>query len=405
MKNKRLLLTAVATLGLTTATMAQSNCDLINTASFTVPNNSYQTLGPNIGCVNTNNPPNNASTQVNVPVPPNQWSLLTLTKASTNECKLYLNGNLIFTGNYANISYIWNSLKMGAGFGTSYYGFFKGFIDEVRLSNNVRTSSEIQNYFNSNIPFSQDANTIGLWHFDQSTGINVNSTIGATGTITNAVWSSGYFNNSLYFNGSNAYVNFAMSVPTSSFTIEAWVKPDGLQGGVLFQPYGINNADFVLVPYTQTTNYTWSTGATGNSVTVNPTTLPYIWVTDGNCTDTIWFNSQSATIYDTTYVTVTDTLLINTSFIGINPPNNVNTIKVFPNPASTHITIDYGNFAIMNGYQLVIESSLGQQVYQTNITQQSNYLSLASWGGNGLYFVHIIDPQGNTIDIRKIVLQ
>lgn len=25
--------------------------------------------------------------------------------------------------------------------------------------------------------------------------------------------------------------------------------------------------------------------------------------------------------------------------------------------------------------------------------------------GNGLYFVHIIDPQGNTIDIRKIVLQ
>jgi hypothetical protein len=405
MKKKSLLLIAVAMLGLTAATMAQSNCDLINLATFTVPINSYQTLGPVIGCVNTNNPPNNAATQVNVPVAPNQWSLLTLTKASTNECKLYLNGNLIFTGNYANINYIWNSLKMGAGFGTSYYGFFKGYIDEVRLSNIVRTSSEIQNNFNSNIPFSQDANTIGLWHFDQSTGTNVNPTIGATGSITNAVWSPGYFNNSLYFNGTNAYVNFAMSVPTSSFTLEAWLKPDGLQGGVLFQPYGINSADFVLNPYTQTTNYTWSTGATGNSLTINPTALPYIWVTDGNCTDTIWFNSQSATIYDTTYVTVTDTLIINTSVTGINPPNNVNTIKVFPNPASTYITIDYGNFAIINGYQLVIENSIGQQVFQTNINQQSDYLSLATWGGNGLYFVHIIDPQGNTIDIRKIVLQ
>jgi len=59
----------------------------------------------------------------------------------------------------------------------------------------------------------------------------------------------------------------------------------------------------------------------------------------------------------------------------------------------------------MNGYQLRIENSLGQQVFQTSITQQTDYLSLNNWGGNGLYFVHIIDAQGNTIDIRKIVLQ
>jgi hypothetical protein len=54
---------------------------------------------------------------------------------------------------------------------------------------------------------------------------------------------------------------------------------------------------------------------------------------------------------------------------------------------------------------LLIENSLGQQVFQTDITQQSDYLNLSTWEGNGLYFVHIIDPQGNTIDIRKIVLQ
>jgi hypothetical protein len=104
-------------------------------------------------------------------------------------------------------------------------------------------------------------------------------------------------------------------------------------------------------------------------------------------------------------ITVTDTLLINMGITGFNPITYNNTIKIFPNPTNDHITIDYGNFASLNGYQLKIENSLGQQVFQTNINQQSNYLSLNKWGGNGLYFVRIIDPQGNTIDIRKIVLQ
>jgi hypothetical protein len=104
-------------------------------------------------------------------------------------------------------------------------------------------------------------------------------------------------------------------------------------------------------------------------------------------------------------ITVTDTLLINMGITGFNPVTYNNTIKIFPNPANNHITIDYGNFATLNGYQLKIENSIGQQVFQTNITQQTDYLSLNNWGGNGLYFVHIIDAQGNTIDIRKIVLQ
>jgi len=133
--------------------------------------------------------------------------------------------------------------------------------------------------------------------------------------------------------------------------------------------------------------------------------------TSGECVDTSDIATISildtcvTSINDTTFITVTDTLVINTLITGINPPNNSNTIKVYPNPANSHISIDYGNFAIMNGHQLKIENSIGQQVFQTNITQQTDYLSLSNWGGNGIYFVHVIDAQGNTIDIRKIVLQ
>jgi hypothetical protein len=133
--------------------------------------------------------------------------------------------------------------------------------------------------------------------------------------------------------------------------------------------------------------------------------------TSGNCIDSsniaiISINDTCLfTITDTTLITVIDTLIINTKLTGVNPPNNMNTINIFPNPANDHITIDYGNFNTMNGYQLKIENSLGQQVFQTNIIQQTDYLSLASWGGSGLYFVIIIDAQGNTIDIKHIILQ
>jgi hypothetical protein len=125
--------------------------------------------------------------------------------------------------------------------------------------------------------------------------------------------------------------------------------------------------------------------------------------------DTIYTN---ITTYDTTYVTindtllttVTDTLIINTT-LSLPAPNNENTILIYPNPASDHITIDNGNFTAMAGYSIKIENNAGQQVFQSAINQAQFYVDLSTWTGNGLYFVHLIDPQNNTVTVRKIVLQ
>jgi len=111
------------------------------------------------------------------------------------------------------------------------------------------------------------------------------------------------------------------------------------------------------------------------------------------------------TIYDTLLTTVTDTLVINAVITGLNPPNNLNALKIFPNPANTHITIDYGNFNTMSGYTLNIVNSVGQTVFTTPINQQTSYIDLSTWTGNGIYFVQLIDPQNNTIENRKIVIQ
>ena len=105
------------------------------------------------------------------------------------------------------------------------------------------------------------------------------------------------------------------------------------------------------------------------------------------------------------YVTVTDTLVINTGITGYNPITYINTLKIWPNPSNDHITIDAGNLTTMNGYSIKIEDAQGQQVFQNAVNQQQFYIDITTWGGNGLYFVRIIDPQGNTVDIKKIVLQ
>jgi N-acetylneuraminic acid mutarotase len=135
--------------------------------------------------------------------------------------------------------------------------------------------------------------------------------------------------------------------------------------------------------------------------------------TSGNCIDTsnvaviniLDTCITNVTVYDTLFTTVTDTLVINATITGLNPPNNLNTIKVFPNPANSHITINYGNFASMSGYTLKITNNLGQVVFTTQINQQSSYIDLSTWSGNGIYFVQIIDTQNNTIENRKIVIQ
>jgi hypothetical protein len=154
-------------------------------------------------------------------------------------------------------------------------------------------------------------------------------------------------------------------------------------------------------------NSTYS-GVTSNTMTVTNTTVsnhnqPFRAIVNaGGCIDTS--DVAQIIIGDTCLTTVTDTLIINTT-LSLPAPNNENTILIYPNPASDHITIDNGNFAAMAGYSIKIENNAGQQVFQSLINQAQFYVDLSTWTGNGLYFVHLIDAQGNTVTVRKIVLQ
>jgi len=366
------------------------------------------------------------------PIDTLQWTYIVITKDAANNGKFYKNGQLVYSGNYANVTYNWSRIDLGTVFYTAYGGWFKGWIDEIRMSNTVRSAASILNTYNSGLAMSSDANTIGLWHFDQTTGTTLNATTGTNGTLTNSNWDvNGRFGNCLYFNGTNARATIPQAVPTTNMTFEFWIKPQIKQNSWPVSWFAFNTAGFGLETNTVQTSYTWSTGQTGNSITVNPSTLPYVWVSNGTCNDTIFFNSQSATIYDTTnvtvfdttnitiydtltinvydtittYTSVTDTLIISANITGLNPPSNTNTFLVYPNPASTHITIDNGNYALLGNYSIRISNQLGQVVFNQNINQQQFYIDLSTWTGSGLYYLDILDNNGNVVENRKIVIQ
>jgi hypothetical protein len=158
-------------------------------------------------------------------------------------------------------------------------------------------------------------------------------------------------------------------------------------------------------------NATYSGGQT-NALTMSNVQLGNhqqqfrVIATVGNCADTseVAFiqihDTCTITVNDTVSVSVTDTLYLAAPLGGAG-----NTVRVFPNATFDHLTIDYGNFALLNGYTLQITNALGQAVFSTPIAQQSDYLDLYTWGGNGTYTLSVLDPQQQTVASRVIVLQ
>ena len=111
-------------------------------------------------------------------------------------------------------------------------------------------------------------------------------------------------------------------------------------------------------------------------------------------------------VIDTAYVTVTDTLLIDITFVGFEgQPSWLNTVLVFPNPTNDHITIDYGNFALMAGYNTVITDAAGATVYSSAVNTQQATIDINAWGAAGVYFMSVYDVNGTVVAVRQIELE
>jgi len=122
------------------------------------------------------------------------------------------------------------------------------------------------------------------------------------------------------------------------------------------------------------------------------------------CFETI-YDTITTEVFDTTFVTVTDTLIIDAVLTGVNPPDNHNTLKIYPNPAKDFIIINTGDYSGMQNYSIKIVNLLGATVFETQIEQPEYEINLSTWTGKGVYVVKIFDNTSQEISVKKIVLQ
>jgi hypothetical protein len=186
-----------------------------------------------------------ANSNVFLPIDTNQWQYIAITKEN-NIAKIYKNGQLLLTGEYTDHYYSWDKLELGAVFYTSYNNWFQGFIDEIRISNIVRSQAEISDNFSANAPFSSDSNTIGLWHFDENSGSQINASAGVNGSTINTNWVEGKFGNCLYYNGIDARSEFLQNLPVSILSFEFWIKPETSKISWPISWYGYNTSGLIL---------------------------------------------------------------------------------------------------------------------------------------------------------------
>jgi hypothetical protein len=121
--------------------------------------------------------------------------------------------------------------------------------------------------------------------------------------------------------------------------------------------------------------------------------------------DTIWVNDTViVNIYDS--ISVTDTLVIDVTIAGIAEPNNINTIKVYPNPAKDIVNIYTGlKYNQLNDYSIKILNSSGSVVFESEITEQLFSIEVNDFGSTGLYLIQIIDNSDQISEVRKLLLE
>ena len=373
---------------------AQTNCGLINSITLNAPTTQSKKTFSTVGYLQSG---------YATPIPyqdikNNQiWHNIVVTKSGLNG-NIYIDGNLLTSSTYSDVPYIWHSLLLGATqacVSCSPVPNYTGLIDEVRVSNVVRTADEIKSNFNSNQPLNADANTLGLFHFDSPKETYMVNSAGNDGIFYGGVsYTQGKFGQAASFDGIDDYARFTNSIPVNNMTVEFWFKSTDDDASMAMLEYAYNTGIY-LKSTTSTNIMTWSNGETGESITINPQNYNLISVTDGNCTQTVYFNETSAT----------NSLIINTGALNTIPITYNNTVTIYPNPANDHITIDCGNLANVSGWTIKIVNTLGQEVFSGAMDTQQYFVPLNSWSGQGFYIVNIYDASNKLLNTKKIILQ
>ena len=124
-----------------------------------------------------------------------------------------------------------------------------------------------------------------------------------------------------------------------------------------------------------------------------------------NTYDTITI-TNNVTKYDT--ITVTDTvniLKINFKLTTGIKANQMTSMSIYPNPTSDVLIIDASDLAAVTGYSYRILDALGKEVYNALVTTAKTEISLKTLGAKGMYVLHILDANKQSVQTKQIILE
>jgi len=119
-------------------------------------------------------------------------------------------------------------------------------------------------------------------------------------------------------------------------------------------------------------------------------------------------NGVVCTKYDTIKVkeTIYDTVLKITFKLttGINI-SKTTSLSVYPNPTADILIIDAADVAAMSGYSYQLLDAVGKEIYSQLVTSKKTEISLKTLGAKGVYLLHVLDANNQSVVSKKIVLE
>jgi Secretion system C-terminal sorting domain/Concanavalin A-like lectin/glucanases superfamily len=95
--------------------------------------------------------------------------------------------------------------------------------------------------------------------------------------------------------------------------------------------------------------------------------------------------------------------LCSASTAELKNPNELKSLTLYPNPATSIITIGY-DLLTLKDHSLTVLNLIGQTVFSSSTIEQSISVDVSTWS-KGVYFIQLMDPSNNVIENQKIVVQ
>ena len=79
-------------------------------------------------------------------------------------------------------------------------------------------------------------------------------------------------------------------------------------------------------------------------------------------------------------------------------------INIYPNPANDYVKINYENLISVGGLNVKIINLSGQQVFEGVIDKNNFEIKIPAHQSKGTYFLHILNEQGKSVEIKKMII-